>query len=135
MDGRDRSSGSVRDKVKGSAGRRKAWCLCMTSVPPKTGHVRILEYTGTRAQSPTQRILTVVLSPLRNDHHITGFDLLLLSRYDGLADSRGKDEVLVDGVDLVHQHVVCFFGNNTGWTENTGARDLDQEDQVAVIDV
>lgn len=41
-----------------------------------------------------------MLGALRNNYHVSSFDLLLFAAYDGFADSGGEDEVLVDCVDL-----------------------------------
>lgn len=55
---------------------------------------------GWEVSNRLRKPLTVVLRPLRNNHHIPRLDLLLLSRDDSFADSRSEDKMLVDGVDL-----------------------------------
>lgn len=52
------------------------------------------------ATNPRPAQPTVMLRSLWDNHHVPALHLLLLARYDGLADTRGEDEVLVDLVDL-----------------------------------
>jgi hypothetical protein len=45
--------------------------------------------------------LTVVLSSLRHNNHITSLNLPFFSRDNGFANTRSEDKVLVDSVDLI----------------------------------
>lgn len=70
--------------------------------------------------------LTIMFSPLGNNHQIPGLNLLLLPRNDSLTLPRSKDQMLINMVYLLPDLSADWDGHNHKLGAFTGEEDVSE---------